>query len=180
MSDSGGAGVVRWALRVGLVAGGAVATTAVRRRVAARSAGRPSDDSPAELPSAPEQLLGSVHRTPTTVVTSDGVGLRVEIEDATDDPGAPTIVFVPGFCLNMNVWHFQRLDLRGSVRCVFYDQRGHGDTEWSRELDYSMEAMADDALAFVAGLQRKFGPTRASLMHRRAERRADRDQGRHR
>jgi pimeloyl-ACP methyl ester carboxylesterase len=30
------------------------------------------------------------------------------------------------------------------------DQRGHGDTEWSRELDYSMEAMASDALAFIA------------------------------
>jgi pimeloyl-ACP methyl ester carboxylesterase len=29
------------------------------------------------------------------------------------------------------------------------DQRGHGDTEWSKELDYSMEAMASDALAFL-------------------------------
>ncbi len=26
----------------------------------------------------------------------------------------------------MDAWHFQRLDLRGAVRCVFYDQRGHG------------------------------------------------------
>jgi len=30
------------------------------------------------------------------------------------------------------------------------DQRGHGDTEWSRDLDYSMEAMAADVLAFLA------------------------------
>jgi pimeloyl-ACP methyl ester carboxylesterase len=29
------------------------------------------------------------------------------------------------------------------------DQRGHGDSEWSRELDYSIGAKAADALAFI-------------------------------
>jgi pimeloyl-ACP methyl ester carboxylesterase len=50
----------------------------------------------------------------------------VEIEDAPAQPNSPTFVFLPGFCLNMDAWHFQRLNLRGGVRCVFYDQRGHG------------------------------------------------------
>ncbi len=29
------------------------------------------------------------------------------------------------------------------------DQRGHGDSEWARDLDYSIDARAADALAFI-------------------------------
>lgn len=38
----------------------------------------------------------------------------------------PTVVFSHGFCLAQDVWHFQRAALRGVVRAVYWDQRGHG------------------------------------------------------
>ena len=121
-----------------LLRNGAVATTAVRRRVARRSAGRPTAD-------APEELLGSVHRTPTTVFTSDGVGLSVEIEDATDDPTAPTIVFVPGFCLNMDVWHFQRLDLRDRRLGIDHMRLEGARIAGDRELHHERRSRPDPA-----------------------------------
>ncbi len=37
-----------------------------------------------------------------------------------------TIVFVHGYALNLNCWHFQRKHFRDSARLVFYDQRSHG------------------------------------------------------
>jgi pimeloyl-ACP methyl ester carboxylesterase len=137
MSDSGGAGLVRWAVRAGLVAGTAVATTAVRRRVARRSAVR--DAAPIATSDAP----GALHSDPLTVLTDDGVGLHVEVEDG-GAPPTPTIVFVPGFCLNMDAWHFQRADLRGGVRCVFYDQRGHGRSGRGEAARSTIEQLAAD------------------------------------
>ncbi|WP_370247408.1 alpha/beta fold hydrolase [Nocardioides sp.] len=38
----------------------------------------------------------------------------------------PTIVFVHGYCLTLDSWHFQRAAYRGLLRTVFYDQRSHG------------------------------------------------------
>ncbi len=37
-----------------------------------------------------------------------------------------TIVFVHGYALNLDCWHFQRKHFRGRARLVFYDQRSHG------------------------------------------------------
>jgi pimeloyl-ACP methyl ester carboxylesterase len=37
-----------------------------------------------------------------------------------------TLVFVHGYGLNLDCWHFQRLHFRGQLRQVFYDQRSHG------------------------------------------------------
>ena len=47
-------------------------------------------------------------------------------------------------------WDLVSLHLSDRYHVYALDQRGHGDTEWSRELDYSMDAMAVDALAFLA------------------------------
>ncbi|MBR7677373.1 alpha/beta fold hydrolase [Streptomyces daliensis] len=41
-------------------------------------------------------------------------------------PQRPTVVFSHGYCLNQDVWHFQRAALRGAVRAVYWDQRSHG------------------------------------------------------
>jgi pimeloyl-ACP methyl ester carboxylesterase len=138
--SSGREGVVRWALRAGLVAGGAVATTMVGRRMVRRSG-----------PGNPEDVpLGSLHTTPISVLTEDGVTLCVEVADADrDDPDAPTVVFLPGFCLNMDAWHFQRLDLAGAVRCVFYDQRGHGRSGRGARANATIEQFARDLHAVL-------------------------------
>ncbi|WP_016909726.1 alpha/beta fold hydrolase [Streptomyces xiaopingdaonensis] len=41
-------------------------------------------------------------------------------------PEPPTLVFSHGYCLDQDVWHFQRAALRGAVRTVWWDQRSHG------------------------------------------------------
>ena len=75
--------------------------------------------------------FGSLRSDPVTVVTDDGVELHVEVDDYAP-PGrrrsAPelTVVFVHGYSLTLDSWHFQRAAYRGRVRTVFYDQRSHG------------------------------------------------------
>lgn len=65
------------------------------------------------------------------VETLDGVRLHVEVDEPdspTDADGRPkpTLVFVHGYALNLDCWHFQRKHYRGAYRMVFYDQRSHG------------------------------------------------------
>jgi pimeloyl-ACP methyl ester carboxylesterase len=104
------------------------------------------------VPGNSEQVpLGSLHTTPLSVTTDDGVALCVEVEEAgSDDPDAPTVVFLPGFCLSMDAWHFQRLDLRGAVRCVFYDQRGHGRSGRGVKEHATIEQLGRDLHAVLA------------------------------
>src|SRR3954465_14928444 len=66
------------------------------------------------------------------------------------DPAAPPVVLLHGGNQSSHSWDLVSLHLSDRFHVYALDQRGHGDTEWSRELDYSMEAMADDLLAFVA------------------------------
>ncbi len=95
-------------------AGLAVAGTAVRVARRRRSiVGRHGDATP----------FGSLHSPAHTVVTDDGVPLHVEVDQAASQV---TVVFVHGYALNLDCWHFQRAAYRGLVRTVFYDQRSHG------------------------------------------------------
>ena len=78
----------------------------------------------------------SLRSQPLTVVADDGVPLHVEVDDVHadrspkrrrgDDVPDVTVVFVHGYCLNLDCWHFQRAAYRGLVRSVYYDQRSHG------------------------------------------------------
>ncbi|MGQ0847247.1 MAG: alpha/beta fold hydrolase [Sporichthyaceae bacterium] len=134
--------VVRWALRAGVLAGTAAATTVVRRRAARRA--EPSVDRRDE-----PGLLGGLHTEAVVVLTEDGVPLCVEIEPGPPDLDGPTIVFLAGFCLNMDAWHFQREDLRGVVRCVFYDHRGHGRSGRGDRDRATIEQLARDLRAVL-------------------------------
>jgi pimeloyl-ACP methyl ester carboxylesterase len=105
-------------------AAAAVATGVVveRRIVRARKAGSTGADE-----------LGSLHSDPVTVVTDDGVSLHAEVDEVAPytqgrprGESDPTVVFVHGYALNLDCWHFQREHLRGKQRMVFYDQRSHG------------------------------------------------------
>jgi pimeloyl-ACP methyl ester carboxylesterase len=46
-------------------------------------------------------------------------------------------------------WDLVSLHLADRYRVLAPDQRGHGDSEWSRECDYSVGALARDAAAFL-------------------------------
>ncbi|ONK12022.1 alpha/beta hydrolase [Streptomyces sp. MP131-18] len=58
----------------------------------------------------------------------------------------PTVVFSHGYCLHQDVWHFQRAALRGSVRAVYWDQRGHGRSGRGRALREGGDPVSIDLL----------------------------------
>ena len=70
--------------------------------------------------------------------------------------GRPPIVFLHGGGLNAHTWDLVCLGLRRERHCFALDQRGHGDSEWSPEMDYTTESQVGDLEAFVdrLGLER--------------------------
>lgn len=65
------------------------------------------------------------------VETLDGVKLHVEVDELDPEhdrqPGSEiTLVFLHGYALSLDCWHFQRRALRGKHRLIFYDHRSHG------------------------------------------------------
>jgi pimeloyl-ACP methyl ester carboxylesterase len=103
-------------LVVGAVAAGTGAVFAAEKIVVGRQRLRPD-------PEAAEPL-GELRGRPLTVLADDGVPLHVEINGADDAP--VTVIFCHGYTLNQDCWHYQRRDLGGLGRLVFWDQRGHG------------------------------------------------------
>ena len=70
--------------------------------------------------------------------------------------GQPPILFLHGGGLNAHTWDLVCASLRTERHCLALDQRGHGDSEWSPEMDYAIESHAADLDAFVdrLGLER--------------------------
>jgi esterase len=64
-------------------------------------------------------------------------------------PGRPAIVFLHGGGLNAHTWDLICAALRTERHCLALDQRGHGDSEWSPEMDYATESHVADLDAFV-------------------------------
>ena len=56
----------------------------------------------------------------------------------------PTIVFLHGGALNAHTWDLCCLALRDDYHCLALDQRGHGDTDWADDADYSVGAQLAD------------------------------------
>ncbi|MGD9962104.1 alpha/beta fold hydrolase [Nocardioides sp.] len=105
--------------------------------------------------------LGSLRSDPHTVVADDGVPLHVEVDPAEDTPSTgrrrgakrrtqpPTLVFVHGYALNLDCWHFQRAAYRGLIRTVFYDQRSHGRSGRSSARNATIEDLGIDLLRII-------------------------------
>lgn len=61
------------------------------------------------------------------VFADDAVMLHVEVDEPpTDEAADLTVVFIHGYALNQDCWHYQRRDLAGLARLAFMDQRAHG------------------------------------------------------
>ena len=119
---------------VGLAAAGAgVGVSRQRRRIEARGA----DDAPD---------FGSLRAAPVTVVAEDGTPLHVEVDEA---DSAVTVVFVHGYALELDCWHFQREHLRGRTRAVFYDQRSHGRSGRSPLGNATIDRLGEDLLSVL-------------------------------
>jgi pimeloyl-ACP methyl ester carboxylesterase len=67
-------------------------------------------------------------------------------------PDAPPIVLLHGGHQSAHSWDLVSLHLAQRYRVLALDQRGHGDTEWARDVAYSNHDMALDAAAFIAAL----------------------------
>ncbi|WP_456697971.1 alpha/beta fold hydrolase [Aeromicrobium sp. P5_D10] len=94
-----------------------------------------------------EVEFGSVHSPALTLMSSDGVTLNVEIDEA--DRKTPTMIFLHGWVENIDLWHYQRLALRGRVRMVFVDLRSHGRSGRSYADNSSLDEIADDVLTVI-------------------------------
>lgn len=68
------------------------------------------------------------------------------------DPNAPPIVLLHGGHQSAHSWDLVSLHLAQNYRVLALDQRGHGDSEWSRDVEYSNSTMALDAEAFITTL----------------------------
>ena len=64
-------------------------------------------------------------------------------------PDAPPVLLLHGGNQSAHSWDLVSLHLSDRYHVFALDQRGHGDSEWTRDVDYSLEAKAGDALAFV-------------------------------
>ncbi|MEV7195492.1 alpha/beta hydrolase [Streptomyces sp. NPDC093510] len=120
---------------IGVIAAGAAAGVAIERLTVGRGMRKK-----ARLALDAAGPYGSLRGMPGTAYADDGTELSYEVEEVEDDGGedprrrrlfgrrapAPvTVVFSHGYCLNQDSWHFQRADLRGVVRAVYWDQRSH-------------------------------------------------------
>ncbi|QYJ02585.1 alpha/beta hydrolase [Nocardioides panacisoli] len=106
--------------------------------------------------------FGALRAEPRTVVADDGVPLHVEVDEVdaafngvrsawrgngTTPP--VTVVFVHGFCLNLDCWHFQRAAYRDLVRTVYYDQRSHGRSGRSDRAHATIDQLGADLRAVI-------------------------------
>jgi len=123
------------------VAGGVAAALAQRRAVRRRRAGSTSPDD-----------FGSLRSEPQIVRTTDGIQLHAEVDEPDGETRAPTVVFVHGYALNLDCWHFQRSHFRGAHRLVFYDQRSHGRSERSTPDHATIEQLGHDLHAVIEQL----------------------------
>jgi pimeloyl-ACP methyl ester carboxylesterase len=78
------------------------------------------------------------------VSTEDGVALHVEVDEPDGEATGPTVVFVHGYALNLDCWHFQRKALRGRHRLVLYDQRSHGRSAMSDDAHSNIDQLGRD------------------------------------
>ena len=67
-------------------------------------------------------------------------------------PDAPPLLFLHGGGQTCHTWELVCDALADRYRCLALDQRGHGDSEWSYESDYSPQAHLGDIAAFIDAL----------------------------
>ena len=117
-----------------LAAGGIAMGIELERRVVAKRIRRSSEKNLEEF--------FSLRSDGPEVITPDGVVVHTEVDEGPSDDF--TLVFVHGYGLNLDCWHFQRLHFRGRLRAVFYDQRSHGRSSRSEAELCRIPQLADD------------------------------------
>ena len=61
----------------------------------------------------------------------------------------PPLLFLHGGALTAHTWDLCCLALRDRFHCLALDQRGHGDSDWAPDVDYSIGAQRNDIERFA-------------------------------
>jgi pimeloyl-ACP methyl ester carboxylesterase len=117
-----------------LAAGGIALGIELERRIVAKRIARTSE---ADL-----DAFFSLRSDGPDVTTPDGVVLHTEVDEGVDDE--LTLVYIHGYALNLDCWHFQRLHFRGQLRQVLYDLRSHGRSTRSEAERCRIPQLAED------------------------------------
>ncbi|OGA26807.1 MAG: hypothetical protein A3I01_04255 [Betaproteobacteria bacterium RIFCSPLOWO2_02_FULL_65_24] len=64
----------------------------------------------------------------------------------------PPLVLLHGVGQTCHTWDFFSAAMAPHFHVMAFDQRGHGDSDWAPERDYSRNTMANDVAAFTAAL----------------------------
>lgn len=75
-------------------------------------------------------------------------GLRFRYLDWGTEGKRP-ILFLHGGALTAHTWDLCCLALRGDFHCLALDQRGHGDSDWAPDANYSIAAQHQDIKGFA-------------------------------
>ncbi|WP_031012143.1 alpha/beta fold hydrolase, partial [Streptomyces sp. NRRL F-5727] len=142
---------------IGVLAAGAAAGVAIERLTVGRSVRQK-----ARLALDSTGPYGTLRGTPGRALADDGAVLAYEVDevDETDEAregdgsgaaaaGPVTVVFSHGFCLSQDSWHYQRAALRGRVRAVYWDQRGHGRSARGAEKPVTIDRLGRDLKAVI-------------------------------
>ena len=98
-----------------------------------------------------DEAYGSLHGESVRVVADDGTSLYAEVDEPEDPRFADvTVVFSHGYSLNLDTWHYQRRDLRGRARLVFWDQRSHGRSQRGPQGSATIDQLGRDLAAVIA------------------------------
>jgi pimeloyl-ACP methyl ester carboxylesterase len=82
------------------------------------------------------------------VRATDGIGLALE---AFGDADAPAVIFAHGFGQTRRAWSGTASAVAASGwHAMSYDARGHGDSEWLDDRDYSVDQLIDDLRMIAA------------------------------
>ncbi len=82
------------------------------------------------------------------VLADDGLPLHVEVMGPPDAP--VTIIFSHGYALRTDVWYYQQAGFTAAYRCVFWDQRSHGESARSDPELVSIDQLGADLHAVLA------------------------------
>jgi non-heme chloroperoxidase len=98
---------------------------------------------------------------PTTTLAGDGLMLTADVDG---DEGAPPVVLLHGGGQTRHAWGTTAHALaEKGWRSYTVDLRGHGDSEWAADGDYSLEAFARDVAALATGFDQLPALVGASL-----------------
>ncbi|MEQ1498139.1 MAG: alpha/beta hydrolase [Novosphingobium sp.] len=102
-----------------------------------------------------------MHTQTIRIPVAPGISIAA---DTAGTHGAPTVILGHGGGQTRHSWDKCELQLaQAGYFAINYDLRGHGDSDWSSDGDYSLETRADDLAAVAAHGSRSFALVGASL-----------------